>query len=89
MSSSVHPHKSPAATSVVLDADRIRVELVDGRELTIPIAWFDWLERATDDERADFVLLQGGGGIWWERLDEGLSVPALLGVSEFGGTAGQ
>lgn len=89
MSSSVHPHRPPAAASVALDADRIRLEMVDGRELTVPIAWFDWLERATADERADFVLLQGGGGIWWDRLDEGLSVPALLGVPEFGTTTGR
>ncbi len=83
MSSSVHPHNPPAASRVALDGDRIHVELVDGRELTVPIAWFDWLGRATHDEREDFVLLQGGSGIWWERLEEGLSVPALMGVSEF------
>jgi hypothetical protein len=53
------------------------------RELTVPIAWFDWLAGASDAQRSDYQLIEGGGGIWWEQLEESLSIAGLLGVPEF------
>jgi hypothetical protein len=72
----------PRAVSVVIDDDFLRVTVTDGREIRAPIAWFDWLANAADHDRRDFRLLGGGAGIWWDRLDEGISVPWLFGLPE-------
>ena len=71
---------SPRATSAVIADDRLRVALEDGRELSVPLAWFDWLATATDAERSDLEVIEYGLGIWWTTLDEGVSVPWLLGL---------
>ena len=34
---------------------------------------------ASDEQQADLEIIEDGLGIWWEQLDDGLSVPALLG----------
>jgi hypothetical protein len=64
----------------VVAAGRLHVTLVDGREVTVPLNWFDWLANATDEQRSKVDLIEGGEGIWWEELDEGVSVPGLLGL---------
>jgi hypothetical protein len=74
------PDLRPRASSAVIDADRLRVSLEDGRELSVPIAWFRWLGDASDEQRADLAIIEYGLGIWWEALDEGVSVPWLLGL---------
>jgi hypothetical protein len=52
--------------------------LADGREITIPTAWYPWLDSATPEQVA-VTIIEGGLGLWWERLDDGLSVPGLMG----------
>jgi Protein of unknown function (DUF3532). len=64
----------------VIDTDRLRVSLEDGRELSVPLTWFRWLVDASDEQKADFEIIEYGLGIWWETLDEGVSVPWLLGL---------
>ena len=54
------------------------VALSDGRTLSVPLAWFPRLLRATAAERADWRLIGSGEGIRWETLDEDLSVRGLL-----------
>jgi uncharacterized protein DUF2442 len=74
------PDLRPRASSVSIDADRLRVSLEDGRELTVPLKWFRWLDGASDEQLADLTIIEGGLGIWWEALDEGVSVPWLFGL---------
>ena len=74
------PDLRPRARSAAIDADRLRVSLEDGRELSVPLAWFRWLDDASDEQRADLDIIEFGLGIWWETLDEGVSVPWLLGL---------
>ena len=64
----------------VVEADRLRVALEDGRELSVPLDWFGWLADASDDQRRDVHVIEYGLGLWWEALDEGVSVPWLLGL---------
>lgn len=81
MTSSISaPDRRPRATSAVIVDDRLRVALEDGRELSVPLSWFDWLAAATDAERSDLEVIEYGLGIWWTTLDEGVSVPWLLGL---------
>ncbi len=81
MSSSIaSPDTRPRAASATVDSGRLRVALADGRELSVPLAWFRWLSDATEEQRADLEIIEFGLGIWWEGLDEGVSVPWLLGL---------
>jgi len=68
---------------VTVDASRLRVTLDDGREIVVPLGWFDWLANATEDQRHDFRIVEGGAGIWWEQLEDGVSVPGLFGLPEY------
>jgi len=66
------------AVDVRFDASTMRVRLVDGRELGIPLAWFPKLQHATPAQRRRWRLIGKGVGIHWEALDEDLSVSAFL-----------
>ncbi len=72
----------PRAATVAIDASSLRVTVEDGREITVPLAWFEWLAGATEEKRGDFTLIGGGAGVWWETLDEEISVPRLFGLPE-------
>jgi hypothetical protein len=72
----------PRAAAATVDDVRLRVTLEDGREIVVPLAWFDWLERASDSERRGFRIIGGGAGLWWDLLDDGISVPGLFGLPE-------
>ncbi len=74
------PDLRPRASSAFIDGDRLRVTLEDGRELGVPLSWFGWLDGATPEQLADLAIIEYGLGIWWETLDEGVSVPWLLGL---------
>lgn len=66
------------ASSVRCDNERLVVGLSDGREVSVPLAWFPRLLDASPEQRAGWRLLGGGEGIHWEDLDEDLSVAGLL-----------
>jgi hypothetical protein len=59
------------------------VRLTDGREIGIPVAWFDWLAAGTPTQRNDLTIIEDGAGIVWNQLDDSLSVPGLLGLPEW------
>jgi hypothetical protein len=73
----------PRAVSAIVNATHLRVTLLDGREIAVPVEWFDWLERGTQAQRADFPIIEDGAGIVWNQLDDSLSVPRLLGLPEY------
>ena len=66
------------ATAVRFDAERMHVQLSDGREITVPLEWFPTLRNATDKQRNNWRLIGKGVGIHWDDLDEDLSVEGLL-----------
>lgn len=82
MSSSVNDValRVPRAVSALIDGARLHVTVVDGREISVPIDRFEFLDGATEAERADLRLIGNGRGIWWERLEEGVSVAQLFGL---------
>ena len=63
---------------VSFDADRLIVDLMDGRTIAVPLAWYPRLLAATQQQRADWELAGGGYGIHWPLIDEDLSVEGLL-----------
>ncbi len=81
MSTSItSPDTRPRATAARIDGDRLRVDLTDGRDVSIPTSWYSWLHDAGPEQQADLAIIDDGLGIWWEQLDDGLSVPGLLGL---------
>ena len=67
------------ATDVRFDKDMLHVQLLDGREIRVPLEWFPKLRDATKEQRANWRLIGKGVGIHWKDLDEDLSVEGLLG----------
>jgi len=66
------------AKQVRFDEDTMWVDLVDGRTLGVPLAYFPRLLNASPAERMKYVVSGGGTGLHWDDLDEDISVPALL-----------
>lgn len=65
----------------------ISVDLMDGRTITVPLAWYPRLSGATAAQRADWQVAGGGYGIHWPALDEDLSTEGLLRGAPAPGTA--
>jgi len=63
---------------VNVTGDRLVVALADGRELTVPLAWFPRLSGATDRQRRNWRLIGCGHGIRWPDVDEDVSVANIL-----------
>ena len=70
--------KLPAITSVKFSKDIMIVGLSDGRTLSIPIAWYPRLIKATRKQLKNLEISPGGYGIHWPDVDEDLSVWGFL-----------
>ena len=64
--------------TVAFDEDRLVVDLMDGRTIAVPLAWYPRLARATPAQRANWRTAGGGYGIHWPDVDEDLSTEGLL-----------
>jgi hypothetical protein len=60
------------------DDDSLIVDLMDGRTISVPLAWYPRLAGATAAERAMWEVAGGGYGIHWPEIDEDLSTEGLL-----------
>lgn len=58
--------------------DLITAHLVDGRVVTVPLAWSWRLTEATPAQRAHYEMIGDGQGVHWPDLDEDLSAEGLL-----------
>ena len=56
----------------------MHIRLLDGREISIPLAWFPKLRDATPGQRNKWRLIGRGIGIHWEDIDEDISIGSLL-----------
>ena len=68
----------PRIQKVRVTADEIIAHLVDGRVVSVPLAWSWRLSEATPAQRADFRLIGSGQGIHWLEIDEDISVEGML-----------
>ncbi len=60
------------------DDERLVVDLMDGRSIAAPLAWYPRLLKATPAQRGHWEIAGGGYGIHWPDLDEDLSTEGLL-----------
>ena len=58
--------------------DALIVELLDGRTISAPLAWYPRLLSATPEQRANWRLAGGGFGIHWPDVDEDVTTEGLL-----------
>lgn len=63
---------------VWFDENNMWLLLTDGRQLSIPKAYFPNFKDASNASLCDYSLSGGGIGIHWDNLDEDLYVPNLL-----------
>ncbi len=67
---------SARATAVRFDDYMMWVDLEDGRNLGIPLAWFPRLLHGTPAQRDEVSI--SAIGLHWEELDEDISIAGLL-----------
>jgi len=66
------------ATAAEVTADSLKVELADGRSISVPLAWYPRLIHGTPEERGRFRFIGGGEGIHWPDLDEDISIEGIV-----------
>jgi len=64
--------------NVTFSPDSLSVALMDGRTISVPLAWYPKLLRATEEQRKNWKIAGGGYGIHWPDVDEDLSTEGLL-----------
>jgi hypothetical protein len=68
----------PLATQVSITNEKLVVDLLDGRSLSVPLSWYPRLLHASPAERQYWQLLGDGYAIEWPDLDEHIGIEGLL-----------
>ena len=58
--------------------DLITFHLMDGRVISVPLAWSWRLSDATPAQRSHFEIIGDGQGVHWPEVDEDISVAGML-----------
>ncbi len=72
------PRAAERIVCVRLADDTLTVDLLDGRTITVPIAWYPRLLHATPAQRSNWQITGRGFGIHWPDIDEDVSSDGLL-----------
>jgi hypothetical protein len=68
----------PRLATVEITDDEIIAHLMDGRTISVPLAWSWRLSEAEEEQRQRFEILGDGQGIHWPDIDEDISVEGML-----------
>ena len=63
---------------VVVTDETITARLVDGRVISVPLAWSWRLSGATAAQRATWEVIGDGYGVHWPEVDEDISAAGML-----------
>lgn len=69
---------SSLAKTISFEQGLMWVDLVDGRKLGVPLAYFPRLLNASPEQLSHYEISGGGTGLHWDELDEDISVEYLL-----------
>ena len=72
------PKPGEKVKHVKFSDDELIVDLLDGRTISVPLAWYPRLLHASPEQRENWELSGGGFGIHWPDIDEDLSTEGLL-----------
>ena len=72
------PNSEARIKSVRVTSDEIIADLVDGRVISVPLAWSWRLSDATPAQRAKWRLIGDGHGVHWPDVDEDISAEGML-----------
>lgn len=76
--STSEPKAGERVAGVRVSEDSLTVDLLDGRTISVPLAWYPRLLHATPEQRGNFRVVGAGFVINWPDVDEHLSVQGLL-----------
>lgn len=68
----------PQIKELVVDDALITAHLIDGRTISVPLAWSWRLSEATPEQRANFEIIGDGEGAHWPEIDEDISAEGML-----------
>ena len=63
---------------ISVTGDTITAYLVDGRIISVPLAWSWRLSEATPEQRANYEIIGDGQGVHWPDIDEDISAEGML-----------
>jgi hypothetical protein len=64
--------------SIDVSDEMITARLVDGRIISVPLAWSWRLVAATPAQRAHYEIIGDGQGVHWPDVDEDISAEGML-----------
>jgi hypothetical protein len=65
-------------SGVEVSDEAIIARLVDGRVISVPLAWSWRLSEATPAQRRNWELIGDGHGVHWPDIDEDISAEGML-----------
>jgi hypothetical protein len=68
----------PLIREVRVTDEEIIAHLVDGRTISVPLAWSWRLSEATPEQRSNFQIIGSGQGVHWPDVDEDISARGML-----------
>ncbi len=63
---------------IKVSKDTITAQLVDGRIISVPLAWSWRLSDATPKQRSNYRIIGDGHGVHWPDIDEDISAEGML-----------
>jgi hypothetical protein len=64
--------------NIEVTGDTITAYLVDGRVISVPLAWSWRLSEATPEQRTNYEIIGDGQGVHWPEIDEDISAEGML-----------
>ena len=64
--------------NIKVAGDSITAQLVDGRIISVPLAWSWRLSEATPKQRSHYEIIGDGQGVHWPEIDEDISAEGML-----------
>lgn len=68
----------PKIADLRVSESEITAHLMDGRTVSVPLAWSWRLSEATPEQRNHWEIIGDGIGIHWPEIDEDISVEGML-----------
>ncbi|MDO9054906.1 MAG: DUF2442 domain-containing protein [Gallionella sp.] len=68
----------PKISDLRVTEAEITAYLMDGRSVSVPLAWSWRLSEATPEQRSHWEIIGDGIGIHWPEVDEDISIEGML-----------